>query len=70
METGIAILEEDCLMEEVYATRRRISARFGNDPKRYIASVREMKRRAQEAGLSFLAYCKSVMGTEAMLPMT
>ena len=53
-------------MDEVYANRREISARFGNDPKRYIACIREMKHRAQEAGLSFLAYCKSVKGTEAM----
>ena len=59
----------DPIMDEVYANRREISARFGNDPKRYIACIREMKRCAQEAGLSFLAYCKSVMGTEAMLPM-
>ena len=62
-------LESDPIMDEVYANRREISARFGNDPKRYIACIREMKRRAQEAGLSFFAYCKSVMGTESMLPM-
>ena len=61
--------ETDPIMDEVYANRREISARFGNDPKRYIACIREMKRCAQEAGLSFLAYCKSVMGTKAMLPM-
>ena len=61
--------ENDPIMDEVYANRREISMRFGNDPKRYIACIREMKRRAQEAGLSFFAYCKSVMGTEAMLPM-
>ena len=61
--------ETDPIMDEVYANRREISMRFGNDPKRYIACIREMKRRAQEAGLSFFAYCKSVMGTEAMLPM-
>ena len=60
--------ENDPLMEDVYAHRREISLRFGNDPKHYIASIREMKRRAEEVGLSFFAYCKSVMGTEAMLP--
>ena len=63
------IKEEDPIMEEVYATRRKISERFGNDPKRYIAGICEMKRRAQEAGLSFFAYCKSIIGTEAMFPM-
>ena len=62
--------ENDPIMDEVYANRREISMRFGNDPTRYIACIREMKHRAQEAGLSFLAYCKSVMGTEAMLPMS
>jgi hypothetical protein len=63
------IEEEDPIMEEVYATRRKISERFGNDPKRYIAGICEMKRRAAESGMSFLAYCKSVIGTEALLPM-
>ena len=62
------IKEEDPIMDEVYATRRKVSARFGNDPKRYLAGICEMKRRAVESGMSFLAYCKSVMGTEAMLP--
>lgn len=54
--------ETDPIMEEVYATRREISERFGHDPARYIASIREMKRRAAEAGMTFLAYCKSVAG--------
>ncbi len=62
--------ENDPIMDEVYANRREISLHFGNDPKRYIAGIREMKRRAAEAGLSFLAYCKSVAGTEEMLPTT
>ena len=62
--------ENDPIMDEVYANRREISLHFGNDPKRYIAGIREMKRRAAEVGLSFLAYCKSVAGTEEMLPTT
>ena len=62
--------ETDSVMNEIYANRREISMRFGNDPKCYIACIREMKRRAREAGMSFLAYCTSVMGTEAMLPRT
>ena len=36
---------EDAVMDEVYANRREISMRFGNDPKRYIACIRDMKRR-------------------------
>ncbi len=36
------------IMDEVYAVRHEISSRFGNDPKRYIASILEMKRRASE----------------------
>ena len=61
--------EEDPIMDEVYAVRHEISSRFGNDPKRYIESIREMKRRAGEAGLSFLEYCRSIVGTDAFLPV-
>jgi len=57
------------IMDEVYAVRHEISSRFGNDPKQYIASIREMKRRAAEAGLSFLEYCRSVAGADAFLPV-
>ena len=60
--------ENDPIMDEVYANRREISMRFGNDPARYIAYIREMKRRAREAGLSFFAYCESLIGAKAMLP--
>ena len=58
--------EEDPIMDEVYAVRHEISSRFGNDPKRYIESIREMKRRAGEVGLSFLEYCRSNVGTDAL----
>ena len=61
---------EDAVMDEVYANRREISMRFGNDPKRYIACIRDMKRRAKEAGVSFLKYCKSFAGADAMQPLT
>ena len=61
--------EEDPIMDEVYAVRHEISSRFGNDPKRYIESIREMKRRASEVGLSFLEYCRSNIGTDALLPV-
>lgn len=57
-------------MEDVYATRRRISERCGNDPKRYISGIREMKCRAEEAGMTFLAYCKTLVGTNAMFSTT
>ncbi len=46
------------VMDEVYAVRKEISGRFGNDPGRYIEFIREMKRKASDAGLSFLAYCQ------------
>ena len=36
------INDDDPIMEEVYAVRHEISARFGHDPKRYIESIREM----------------------------
>jgi hypothetical protein len=61
--------DDDPIMGEVYEIRREISSRFGNDPDRYIASIREMKRRASEAGLSFLEYCRSVSGDKAFLPV-
>ncbi len=51
------ILEEDRLMEDVYATRRRISARCGNDPSVYIAFLRNEDSLSREAGLSFADYC-------------
>ena len=54
---------------EVSAVRHEISSRFGNDPKRYIESIREMKRRAGEMGLSFIEYCRSNIGTDALLPV-
>ena len=42
-------IDDNPIMAEVYANRREISERFGNDPKRYISAIREMKRRAAEA---------------------
>ena len=63
------IKEEDPIMDEVYAIRHETSSRFGNDPKRYIAGIREMQHRASEAGLSFLAYCQANIGTDALLPV-
>ena len=51
------ILEDDCLMEDVYATRRRISARCGNDPSVYIAFMRNEESLSRKAGLSFADYC-------------
>ena len=64
------IREEDPIMNEVYATRHKISACFENNPKRYIESIREMNRNAAAAGMSFLAYCQSIVGTESMFPMS
>ena len=61
--------ENDPIMEEVFAVRHEISSRFGHDPKRYIESIREMKRCAAEAGLSFLEYCRSAAGANAFLPV-
>ncbi len=63
------VKEEDPIMDEVYAVRHEISSRFGNDPKRYLESIREMKRRASAAGLSFLEYCRSNIGTDGLFPV-
>ena len=63
------VKEDDPIMDEVYAVRHEISSRFGNDPKRYIESIREMKRRAGEMGLSFIEYSRSNIGTDALLPV-
>jgi len=51
------ICEEDNVMEEVYATRRRISARCGNDPQMYIELIRNEDSMSKKAGLSFADYC-------------
>jgi len=51
------IQEEDNVMEDVYATRRRISARCGNDPSAYIAFMRNEDSLSRKAGLSFADYC-------------
>ena len=51
------IIEGDCLMEDVYETRRRRSARCGNDPSVYIAFMRNEESLSRKAGLSFADYC-------------
>ena len=69
---GILINKQDDnpVMNEVYATRKEISSRFGNDPKRYIEFIREMKSKASAAGLSFLAYCQMSGGVDLASPLT
>ena len=62
--------DDNPVMNEVYATRKEISSRFGNDPKRYIEFIREMKRKASAAGLSFLAYCQMSGGVDLTSPLT
>ena len=62
--------DDNPVMDEVYATRKEISSRFGNDPKRYIEFIREMKRKASAAGLSFLAYCQMAGGVDLASPLT
>ena len=56
--------DDNPVMNEVYATRKEISSRFGHDPKRYIEFIREMKRNASAAGLSFLAYRQMTRGDD------
>ncbi len=60
--------DDNPVMDEVYATRREISSRFGNDPKRYIEFIREMKRKTSAAGLSFLTYCQMAGGVNTKGP--
>ena len=62
--------DDNPVMNEVYATRKEISRRFGNDPKRYIEFIREMKSKASSAGLSFLAYCQMSGGVDLPSPLT
>jgi len=49
--------ENDPIMDEVYANRREISARCGNDPSVYIAFMRNEESLSRKAGLSFADYC-------------
>ena len=62
--------DDNPVMEEVYAARKEISSRFGNDPKRYIEFIREMKDKASAAGLSFLAYCQMMGDVDLVSSMT
>ena len=62
--------DDNPVMDEVYATRKEISSRFGNDPKRYIEFIREMKSKASAAGLSFLAYCQMAGDVNFASPLT
>ena len=47
----------DQIMEEVYATRQRISGSYGHNVGRYLAGLKEIQERAKAAGLSFAEYC-------------
>ena len=56
----------DSVMEEVYATRQRISARYGHDPDQYIAAIRNKTVAANDLGISYLDYCvREVLTNEA-----
>ena len=57
----------DPIMEEVYATRRKISMQFGNDPSRYIAAIREEIARAKSLGMTYREYCLAQL--EDKLPL-
>lgn len=60
------MLNRDSVMEEVYATRQRISDRYGNDPDRYIAAIRNRTAAANDLGISYLDYCvREVLANEA-----
>ena len=62
--------DDNPVMNEVYATRKEISSRFGHDPKRYIEFIRDMKSKASAAGLSFLAYCQMTGDADLGSPLT
>lgn len=53
--------ETDPILDEVISTRRKISARHGNDPSRYIAAIREKANEAKSRGMSYLEYCLSLL---------
>ena len=56
----------DSVMEEVYATRQRISARYGHDPDQYIAAIRNKTAAANDLGISYLDYCvREVLANKA-----
>ena len=55
----------DSVMEGVYATRQRISARYGHDPDQYIAAIRNKTAAANDLGISYLDYCvREVLANE------
>ena len=57
--------DPDPIMDEVFSTRRKISARYGNDPSRYIAAIREKATKAKSLGMSYLEYCLSLLDSPA-----
>ena len=56
--------EPDPIMDEVFSTRRKISERYGNDPSRYIAAIREKAAKAKALGMSYLEYCLSCLDSQ------
>lgn len=57
----------DPIMDEVYATRRKISKRYGNDPSRYIAAIHEELASAKALGMTYGEYCLAEV--EGTLPL-
>ena len=43
----------DPIMEEIYAVRRRISARYGHDIHRYIEAMRELHKDDEAKGIKY-----------------
>lgn len=47
----------DRIMDEVYATRQRISSSYGHNVGRYLDGLKEIRERAMAAGMTFAEYC-------------
>ena len=47
----------DRIMEDVYATRQRISSSYGHNVGRYLDGLKEIRERAKAAGMTFAEYC-------------
>ena len=50
----IDIKSYDPIMEEVYAVRRRISARYGHDVHRIFADAERWRKRDEAAGIKYV----------------
>lgn len=56
----------DEFMQEVYATRKRISSAYGNNVLACVNGLKAMRTAAQELGISLAEYCLKYRATGSL----